>query len=245
MDPEHAARSMRDFESLMDLFNGTDPFADSSASLAAELPTAASSSAACGAAGMTAQPMTPPWHRRSAPQPSSKSTSSASASAPNDAREPDATDLSQSDETGISIGARKRAWADSMGAAKRPSQEQHVAHKRQEISAEELQDLRDEADAARSCGIGWKERGPPGPPEDDPTATWRGQKWRAGTKRWANNGGSNRQWYSLYYAAKRHGDKAKMELFLQEHGDRFVYSASASGPKELREFVENRGADTW
>jgi hypothetical protein len=34
-------------------------------------------------------------------------------------------------------------------------------------------------------------------------------------------------------------------LFLQEHGDRFVYSASASGPKELREFVENRGADTW
>jgi hypothetical protein len=261
-DQEHTARSVRDYESFMALFDGTDPFADPCVSLAAERPlpaadplppsppcgpwtssppsgrqTAASSSAACGAVDVGAQPKTPPW-RRSAPKPWTF-TSSASASAPND----DAMGLSQSDAAGTNMSARKRAWAETMGANRLPSQEQHFVHKRQDITAEELQDLHDEADAARSCGIGWKERGPPGPPADDPTATWRSQKWRPGSSRWANNGGTNKQWYSRYYAAKRHGDTAKMQLFLQEYGDRFVYSASAAGPKELKEYVANRGAN--
>ena len=42
--------------------------------------------------------------------------------------------------------------------------------------------------------------GPPGPTPEMPT--WRGQRWRANTQRWANRGGVNREWYRAYYRGK-------------------------------------------
>ena len=97
-----------------------------------------------------------------------------------------------------------------------------------------LADLRAESAAAKELGVPWRERGPP--PSSD-RATWRGQKWREGSQRWANNSGTNKEWYSAFYKAKRGGSGA-MQRFLDEHGDRFVRGAgSTGGPLELREWV--------
>ena len=256
MDPLHAERSRQDFQALLDIFGGDDPFASLAAEpLASPLPAAdplptspprrpatslppSDFQPAASSCAIASQPVTPPWHQKAAASPK-----------PSRRKSP----LTQSDARETDVSARKRAWVETMGPNKQPSQESHWAHQRTSISAEELQDLRDESAAAHSLGIGWKDRGPPGPPEDDPTATWRGQKWREGSQRWANGGGSNREWYKMYYKAKQHGDWNKMLLFLQEHGDRFVCSPTASGPKELREYLQSRpssaassgGAYTW
>ena len=72
-----------------------------------------------------------------------------------------------------------------------------------------------------------------------PRLGW-GQKWRAGSGRWANSGGSNRDWYKMFYAAKQSNNPQRMKQFLDEHGDRFVTSSTAGGPHELKEFLRSR-----
>lgn len=74
---------------------------------------------------------------------------------------------------------------------------------------------REEAQSARSEPAGWSEdiddpslpwdaRGPPGPMHGGPT-TWRGQKYRRNSCRWANAGGRHRDKFSLYYKKKKEG----------------------------------------
>ena len=52
--------------------------------------------------------------------------------------------------------------------------------------------------AAKSSGLGWQFRGPQGPELGGPE-TWRGQKWRPGSQRWANSGGKDKAKYAPYY----------------------------------------------
>ena len=59
-----------------------------------------------------------------------------------------------------------------------------------------------ERQAAEEAGIPWQQRGPPGPagPSDE---TWRGQRWRKNTHRWANRGGKNKELWDAYYKTKK------------------------------------------
>jgi hypothetical protein len=72
-------------------------------------------------------------------------------------------------------------------------------------SPDELADLRAESEVARQLGLSWQQRGPPVSTTD---GTWRGQKWRESSQRFANRGGSKRSWYEGYYRAKRDGPAA-------------------------------------
>ena len=112
--------------------------------------------------------------------------------------------------------------------------------KRAKIDACELADLRAEGKAAKDLNIPWQQRGPPGPPKDIPHATWRGQRWREGSQRWANNGGTNRDWYKHYHSIKKQNNRAAMQTFLEENHAKFRQSETAKGPKELREFLASR-----
>ena len=89
---------------------------------------------------------------------------------------------------------------------------------------------------AKDLGLRWQDRGPPPPPPDEERTTlWRGQKYRPGSGRWANSGGTNKQWYSEYAAAKKKG-VAAVNKFISENGNRFISTEKAKGPKELREW---------
>ena len=71
-------------------------------------------------------------------------------------------------------------------------------------------DLQAEAAVAKEQGLSWRERGPPSAPGE----VWRGQQWRAGSERFANRGGCNKEWWAGYYAAKREN---RLEAFLAAH----------------------------
>ena len=60
-----------------------------------------------------------------------------------------------------------------------------------DLSAEEVATLREEQQLAEDCGMTWAERGP----AEGQVANWRGQAWRAGSQRYANRGGKNREYY--------------------------------------------------
>ena len=60
---------------------------------------------------------------------------------------------------------------------------------KRKVDEMEQADLRAEAHAAKDMSIPWQQRGP-GAPIDN-SQQWRGQKWREGSQRWANSGGSN------------------------------------------------------
>ena len=119
-------------------------------------------------------------------------------------------------------------------------------NKRMRIAEEELVCLRAERDAAAMHGIKWRQRGPPGPrgPQEPGCAahTWRGQKWREGSRRWANNGGTNKDWYKHYYGIRKQNDAWAMQRFLEENHEWFRQSDTAKGPKELREFLASRAS---
>ena len=106
----------------------------------------------------------------------------------------------------------------------------------------ELHDLRAEETVAREMNIPWQQRGPPGP--EVAGETWRGQKWRQGSHRWGNNGGSNRDWYAHYSAIKRSRDTAKMEEFLEENAQKFRLSDTAKGPIELRKYLARHSSQS-
>jgi hypothetical protein len=71
------------------------------------------------------------------------------------------------------------------------------------VDQDELMELRAEQAVARHVGVGWKHRGPAGPEAESKHDTWRGQKYRPGSQRWANNGGTRAWWYNAYYPLKR------------------------------------------
>jgi hypothetical protein len=83
------------------------------------------------------------------------------------------------------------------------------------VSNEEWEDLQEEAESARELGLRWQERGPPAPSDGGPE-TWRGQKYRQGTQRWANRGGSSSTWWSAYYFHKGKG-KGKLNAWLKDN----------------------------
>ena len=60
-----------------------------------------------------------------------------------------------------------------------------------DLSAEEVATLREEQQLAEDCGMTWAERGP----AEGQVENWRGQAWRAGSQRYANRGGKNREYY--------------------------------------------------
>ena len=63
-------------------------------------------------------------------------------------------------------------------------------------------EMDDETRIAKQHGTPWKDRGPPG---DEDVQFWRGQKWRANSKRWGNRGGKSASWYETYYSAMKQG----------------------------------------
>ena len=54
----------------------------------------------------------------------------------------------------------------------------------------------------------WDVRGPPGPKGGGPM-TWRGQKYRENTGRWANSGGRYKEHYALFRSKQREGFTGK------------------------------------
>ena len=62
----------------------------------------------------------------------------------------------------------------------------------------------------------WQERGPPRESLPEGQVTWRGQAYRPNTGKWANRGGSNKQWYTDFYKAKKSGEAA-LKKFLDEN----------------------------
>ena len=77
------------------------------------------------------------------------------------------------------------------------------------VDDETLAELREEQDAALALGMRWQDRGPV---PDDPSQTWRSQRWRQRTStedasggRWGNRGGRHRIWYTTFYGLKGKG----------------------------------------
>ena len=66
------------------------------------------------------------------------------------------------------------------------------------VSAGERSDIADPRD------LPWDVRGPPGPKDGGP-ATWKGQRYRSGTGRWANAGGRNKDKYEMFRAKQKEG----------------------------------------
>jgi len=71
-----------------------------------------------------------------------------------------------------------------------------------DVPAEEIRELKAEGAVAKSLGLKWEQRGPPGPSDGGP-ATWRGQRYRPNTGQWANNGGRNKEFYTWFYSFKK------------------------------------------
>ena len=68
-----------------------------------------------------------------------------------------------------------------------------------DLTAEELESVREEEALALRCQMGWRDRGPPPPSEGGPRF-WRGQPFRVGLNggqpRWAKRGGRNQEYYA-------------------------------------------------
>ena len=62
--------------------------------------------------------------------------------------------------------------------------------------------LREERLAADAEGLKWRDRGPAATEE---VTRWRGQQFRAGSDRWANRGGANKDWWTTFYRARKVG----------------------------------------
>ena len=86
------------------------------------------------------------------------------------------------------------------------------------VSEAEYHDLRMERDAAIETNTKWRHRGVN--PDLNPGAatSFRGQKWRPGSQRFANSGGSDRAWHKGYYLAKKKGGDAAAQEYIKRHG---------------------------
>ena len=86
----------------------------------------------------------------------------------------------------------------------------------------------------------WQDRGPTGPQERTKD-TWRGQKWRPGSERWANNGGANKIWYVGFIRARDEGPEA-LDRFFEQNAEKFARGPnSKGGPWQLREWLKRQG----
>ena len=113
---------------------------------------------------------------------------------------------------------------------------------RRVVSPEELKELRVEQLVADAWNVKWQERGPAGPPGERTKDLWRGQKWRPGSERWANNGGKNKIWYSGFMRAREEGPAA-LERFFELHAEQFNRGPqSKGGPRELKQWLAWQGA---
>ena len=77
-----------------------------------------------------------------------------------------------------------------------------------EVSHEMWLDMQAEAAVSQEMGVPWQMRGPPADLAD-PSARWRGQRYRPETGKWANRGGENRDYYRGYYKGVAEGTQAK------------------------------------
>ena len=98
--------------------------------------------------------------------------------------------------------ARPKVGAKPEGSADRPRE---VASRSREDREEAR---RCSADAEDDPTAPWDIRGPPGPGSGGP-ATWRGQRFRHNTGRWANPGGRHKDKFRVYYRKQRDGLKGK------------------------------------
>ena len=84
-----------------------------------------------------------------------------------------------------------------------------------------------ESSVANMLGIRWRDRGPPTGPASG-FSKWRGQKWREGSKRWANRGGANRDWYRAFYSGAT-STKGKDKNMGKGKGTKGTASSSGKG----------------
>ena len=69
------------------------------------------------------------------------------------------------------------------------------------VSRELYDQMLDEEQCARLHGTPWQLRGPPGveTPDDGAPSTWRGQRYRPMSGKWANRGGANKGHFNWKY----------------------------------------------
>ena len=117
-----------------------------------------------------------------------------------------------------------------------------TARGRRRVSEEELAELRMEQLCAEGLELRWQDRGPGPPPADSPHDTWRGQKYRQGTGRYANSGGTNRVWYACFINAKTGGTRAMDDWFDKNAHQFKAGPKSSGGPKEWHEWRRRKEA---
>ena len=109
----------------------------------------------------------------------------------------------------MSAARPKSAPLDAVGGFRRTTQMDVMADAHRELRAEVISEdswnerryKKVERRAAFRTGVKWRFRGPPEPQERG--RLWMKQKWRKGSRRWANRGGIHRAWYERYYRSKR------------------------------------------
>lgn len=74
--------------------------------------------------------------------------------------------------------------------------------------------MKAEERAARDQHLRWQDRGPPGPADGGPS-TWRGQRFRPATQKWANRGGRWKDYYNYKYGQ---GGTLNKEQFYKTYG---------------------------
>jgi hypothetical protein len=129
--------------------------------------------------------------------PSGNATSSSSASA---------APRAAYDFTSVTSEVLQAAPQSPVGYMKPTAKRLSLAPRRR-VDSDELFELREEESEARMRSIPWQERGPP-PGVLPKGATWRGQRFRPISGKWANRGGRNASWYRGYYEAKGKGADA-------------------------------------
>ena len=76
--------------------------------------------------------------------------------------------------------------------------------------------LKSEERVAREMSLRWQDRGPPPECLPEGQTTWRGQRYRPKSGKWANRGGATKDWHTGYYRAKQQGEDA-VRQFLAEN----------------------------
>ena len=170
-----------------------------SASSSAEAPQAASSS---GEAPPCAAAVIPKWDSWGEEEPS-----------PDEACNFDDRDLDESPQRRfLPIRKRKQAIAMQAQPKQRPKPPDTEEFKR-EVRARKADDRErfraavisgERSDIADPRDLPWDVRGPPGP-KDGGLETWKGQRYRSGSGRWANAGGRNRDKYEIFRAKQKEG----------------------------------------
>ena len=105
-------------------------------------------------------------------------------------------------------------------------------------TAEDRDQHRAAASSEDDPNLPWDSRGPRGPQDGGPE-TWRGQRFRPNTGRWANAGGAHRDKYALYHAKKRLGLIGKELAFWHPmtkggHWEQVAHREGKPSPREMK-----------